>query len=153
MRALLDMDSDFKKLMERVVTNAFKIAVGNKGARGGSKSNQFILKNFQRRWETQRTYTPLTQETENQKTTDFMLVESGDLMKAVRNTIRVKIVGSKIKAEVTVPNYGVFIQEGTFHMPPRVFFTLDGVEKEFIDLIESLLTLEFNKLGIRSKEI
>lgn len=155
MKALLDMDKDFKKLMEKVVTNAFKIAVGNAGARGGSKQNQFILKNFQKRWETQRSYTPLTQETENRKTDDsepFMLVSSGELMRAVRDTIRVRITGSRITAKVTVPDYGVFIQEGTVNMPPRVFFTLEGVEKEFYGLIESQLTLEFNKLGIKSKE-
>jgi len=155
MRALLNMDKDFKKLMEKVITNAFKIAVGNKGARGGSKSNQFILKNFQKRWETQRTYAPLSQETENRKTDrgeDFILVSSGELMRSVRDTIRVKLSGTKVTAKVTVPDYGVFTQEGTIHTPPRVFFTLDGVEKEFMSLIENLLTLEFNKLGIRSKE-
>lgn len=152
MKALLDMDKNFKKVMEKVVTKAFKIAVGNRGAGGGSPQNQFILQNFKRRWETQRKYTPLTQETENRKTTDFILVESGDLMKSVRDTIKVSLRGSRITAKVTVPDYGVFIQEGTLHMPPRVFFTLDGVENEFLSLIESLLTLEFNKLGIKAKE-
>jgi len=150
-QGLMDLDKNFKKIMEKVITNAFKIAVGNAGARGGTKNNQFILKNFQKRWQSQRSYAPLTQETENRKTDrgeDFMLVSTGKLMRAVRDTIKVSIRFTRVTAKVTVPDYGVFIQEGTLHMPPRVFFTLDGVEKEFYGLIESLLTVEFNKLGI-----
>ena len=154
MKELLDMDKDFKKLIEKVLTNTFRIAVGSRLARGGGVKNQFILNNFKRKWDSnQRTYTPLTQETENAKTTDYFLVESGDLMESVRNTIKVKLSGRTISASVTVPNYGVFNQHGTLRVPPRPFFTLDGVEKEFYGLIESQLTLEFNRLGIKSKEI
>jgi len=161
MKALMDMDKNFKKVMEKVLTNSFKIAVGNRGARGGSPNNQFILENFKKRWAgNQRTFEKLAKSTEDQKTDmgdPFFLVTShastgGQLMRSVRDTIRVKLVGNKVSAQVTVPDYGVFIQEGTLKMPARPFFTLNGVEKEFYGLIESQLTLEFNRLGIKSKE-
>lgn len=154
MKALLSLDKKLPKIMAKVYDKAFKIMVGNQGAGGGNAGNQIFLNNFKKKWETQRTYEPLTQETENQKTTDFILVESSDLMDAMRRSIRTRLVGDKMTATITVPEYGVHIQEGTPKMPPRPFFAFrnKAEEKIFFGLIDSLLTLELNKLGLRAKE-
>ena len=143
--------------MEKIFDKAMRIMVGNRGAGGASKSQQLILNNFRKRWSNQSKFTPLTQETENHKTDrgdEFMLVEDGALMRAVRDTIRTKLVGDRLIAKVTVPKYGEYIQNGTPKMPPRPFFRLGtkGEEKFFYDLINSLLTLELNKMGLRAKE-
>ena len=154
MKALLSLDRKLPKIMDKVYNKAFRIMVGNRGAGGGNKKNQIFLNNFNKRWENQRTYEPLTEETEYKKTTDFMLVESGDLREAMRTSIRTKLVGDKMTAKITVPEYGVHIQEGTPNMPARPFFAFrnKAEEKLFFGLIDSLFTLELNKLGLRAKE-
>ena len=157
LKNLLALDKKLPALMERIFNKAMRIMVGNGGAGVASKQQQLILNNFRRRWETQRKFTPLTQETGNGKidrSEEFILVSSGTLMRAVRDTIRTKLVGDRLIAKVTVPNYGEYIQNGTPKMPPRPFFRLGTKEEEkfFYGLIDSLLTLELNKLGLRAKE-
>jgi len=157
MKALLNLDKTLPKVIDRTFNKAMRIMVGNQGAGGASRSQQLILNNFRRKWETQRKFTPLTQETENIKTDrgeEFMLVSSGALMRSVRDTIRTKTSGKKLIATVTVPTYGKYLQEGTANMPPRVFFGLGtkGEEKFFFDLMDSIFVVELNKLGLRAKE-
>ena len=157
MKALLDMDQQFKKIMGEVVDTAFKMVVGHPGTRS-NKEQQVILNNFRKQWRTQRKFDDLQDSTKEKKENanppqDFILVASGKLGRDVRNTIKTRIVGNKITATVTVPDYGVYIQNGTLNMDAREFFSLKGYENIFFGLIESLLTLEFNKLGIRAKEL
>ena len=156
MKALLSLDKKLPKIFEKVYDKAFKIMVGNRGAGVGSKQNQIFLNNFKKKWATQRTYEPLTQETENRKTDrgdEYILVEDGDLMRAMRDTIKTKLRGDKMTASIRVPDYGVHIQQGTPKMPPRPFFAFrnKSEEKLFYGLIDSLLTLELNKMGLRAK--
>jgi len=157
LKNLLALDKKLPKLMDKVFNKVMRIMVGNQGAGGASRKQQLILNNFRRRWSAQRKFTPLTQETENRKidrSEEFILVSDGALMRAVRDTIRTKLVGDKLIAKVTVPKYGEYIQNGTPKMPPRPFFGLgtDGEIKFFYDLIDSVLTLELNKMGLRAKE-
>jgi hypothetical protein len=156
MKELLKMDTQFKKIMLKVATDAFEILVGK--TTKGNRQVQVIINKFRLLWETQQTFDDLEDSTKDKKDNanpreDFILVSSGDLGKAVRKTIKVRIVGNKITATVDVPQYGIYIQNGTNKMPPRPFFTIKGYENIFFGLIESLLTLEFNKLGIRAKEL
>jgi len=157
LKNLLALDKKLPKLMDKIFNKAMRIMVGNSGAGGASRQQQLILNNFRKKWATQKKFTPLTQETENQKTDrseEFILVSDGTLMRAVRDTIRTKLVGDKLIAKVTVPNYGEYIQNGTPKMPPRPYFRLGTKQEEkfFYDLIDSLLTLELNKMGLRAKE-
>jgi len=154
MKALLDMDRQFKKIMLKVATEAFEIMVGK--TTKGNKEVQVIINNFRKLWISQRKFADLqdsTKEQKERKDEDFILVSSGALGRAVKNSIKVRLSGSKVIATVTVPDYGEYIQNGTTKMPPRPFFTIKGYENIFFGLIESLLTLEFNKLGIRAKEL
>jgi hypothetical protein len=154
MKELLKMDTQFKKIMLKVSTDAFEIMVGK--TTKGNRDIQVIINNFRKQWVSQRKFADLQDSTKEQKERndeDFILVSSGKLGKAVQNSIKVRLVGNKITATVTVPDYGVYIQNGTLNMEARPFFSIDGSEKLFFGLIESLLTLEFNKLGIRAKEL
>jgi hypothetical protein len=157
MKALLSLDKKLPKIMAKVYDKAFKIMVGSRGAGGGSKQNQIFLNNFNKNWRTQRTYEELTPETEDGKenrSEDKILVSSGELMRAMRDTIRTKMSGDKMTATITVPKYGIAIQEGSNNMPARPYFAFrnKAEEKVFFGLIDSLLTLELNKLGLRAKE-
>jgi len=154
MKELLKMDTQFKKIMLKVSTDAFEIMVGK--TTKGNRDIQVIINNFRKQWISQRKFADLQDSTKEQKTRkdeDFILVASGKLGRAVRDTIKVRLVGAKIIATVTVPDYGEYIQNGTLNMEARPFFSIDESEKLFFGLIESLLTLEFNKLGIRAKEL
>lgn len=155
MKALLSLDKRLPKIMGRVYDKAFKIMVGK--TTSGGAGNQIFLNNFKKKWESQRTYSPLTQETENRKTDrgeENILVADGELMRAMRDSIKTKLVGNKLTATIKVPDYGVHIQEGTPNMEPRPFFAFrnKSEEKIFHGLIDSLLVVELNKLGLRAKE-
>lgn len=154
MKALLNMDTQFKKIMLKVSTDAFEIMVGK--TTKGNREVQVIINNFRKLWISQRKFADLQDSTKEQKERrdeDFILVSSGKLGRAVRDTIKVGLSGTKITATVTVPDYGEYIQNGTLNMEARPFFTIKGYENIFFGLIESLLTLEFNRLGIRAKEL
>jgi len=114
MKALLDMDRQFKKIMLKVATEAFEIMVGK--TTKGNKEVQVIINNFRKLWISQRKFADLqdsTKEQKERKDEDFILVSSGALGRAVKNSIKVRLSGSKVIATVTVPDYGEYIQNGT----------------------------------------
>ena len=149
---LLSMDKSFRKIMSKVAKELASILAGRKG----SPQQQVLLNNFRRPWRTQRKFYPLAEKTEERKERkkeDFILVQSGDLGKAVKNSTKATLRGDSIILEAEVPVYGEAHQFGTDKIPARPFFDLTGYDKIVYGLIESLLTLELNKLGIKSKEI
>lgn len=151
-KALLKMDKDFQKVFTKAIEGMTDIIAGRKGLPG----QQILLNNFRKPWRSQRKFDALAESTEekkDRKDEDFILVASGDLGKAVKKNTKSTVRGNKITIEANVPDYGLFVQEGTNKMPARPFFSIKGFEKLVYDLIENLLVLELKRVGIKSKEI
>lgn len=153
-KALLKMDKDFQKVFTKAIEGMTDIIAGRKGLPG----QQILLNNFRKPWRSQRKFDDLEESTKEQKERsnppeDFILVSSGDLGKAVKRNTKSTVRGNKITIEANVPDYGLFIQEGTEKMAARPFFSIKGFEKLVYDLIENLLVLELKRVGIKSKEI